>query len=88
MSRKVYPSDMSDEKWAFVTRYLTLVREDAPQREYALRDVVHALHWVVHAVHKLLRVAVGKDAQPTAAIFAGRTLHYSIERGERQPDRM
>ena len=31
MSRKVYPSDVSDEEWAFVASYLTLIREDAGQ---------------------------------------------------------
>jgi transposase len=32
-----YPSDVSDEEWAFVAPYLTLCREDAPQRNYAGR---------------------------------------------------
>jgi transposase len=49
MSRKVYPSDVSDEEWAFVAPYLTLVREDASQRNYALRDVFDALRWIVRA---------------------------------------
>jgi transposase len=38
-TRKSYPSDVSDAEWAFLIPYLTLMREDAPQREYALRDV-------------------------------------------------
>jgi len=29
-SRKAYPSDVSDEEWALVAPYLTLLREDAP----------------------------------------------------------
>ncbi|HTL87949.1 MAG TPA: IS5/IS1182 family transposase, partial [Leptolyngbya sp.] len=33
MSRKPYPSDVSDEEWALVAPYLTLMSEDAPQRE-------------------------------------------------------
>lgn len=45
--RKVYPSDVSDEEWAFVVPYLTLMREDAPQREHPLRDVFDALRWLV-----------------------------------------
>ncbi len=32
MARKPYPSDISDEEWAFVASCLTLIREDAPQR--------------------------------------------------------
>jgi len=36
---KPYPSDVSDEEWAFMAPYLALVREDAPQREYDLREV-------------------------------------------------
>ena len=31
-SRKVYPGDVSDEAWKFVVSYLTLLREDVPQR--------------------------------------------------------
>lgn len=45
--RKVYPSDVSDEEGAFVVPYLTLMREDAPQREHSLRDVFDALRWLV-----------------------------------------
>ena len=47
MARKPYPSDLDDEQWAFVAPYLTLMREDAPQRVYALRDVFDAVLWVV-----------------------------------------
>jgi transposase len=46
-SRKPYPSDVSDEEWAFVAPYLALVREDAPQREHDLREVFNGLRWVV-----------------------------------------
>jgi transposase len=38
-SRKVYPTDVSDEEWEFVAPYLTLMKEDAPQRRYPLRDL-------------------------------------------------
>src|SRR4051812_1267756 len=47
MARKPYPSDVTDEEWAFVAPYLTLMREDAPQREHALREVFNALRYVV-----------------------------------------
>jgi transposase len=46
-TRKPYPSDVSDEEWAFVAPYLALVREDAPQREHELREVFNGLRWVV-----------------------------------------
>jgi transposase len=48
-SRTAYPSDVSNEEWAFVAPYLTLMREDAPQRDYDLRDVFDALRWMVRA---------------------------------------
>jgi transposase len=46
-TRKPYPSDVSDEEWAFVAPYLALVREDAPQRHYELREVFNGLRWIV-----------------------------------------
>jgi transposase len=46
-SRKPYPSDVSDEEWAFVAPYLALVREDAPQRTHDLREVLNGLRWIV-----------------------------------------
>lgn len=51
MSRKErgYPTDVSDEEWEFCAPYLTLMREDAPQREHALRDIFNALRWMVRA---------------------------------------
>jgi len=42
-----YPSDVSDAEWEFLAPYLTLMREDAPQREYALRDLFNAVRYVV-----------------------------------------
>ena len=46
-TRKPYPSDVSNEEWAFVAPYLALVRQDAPQREHDLREVFNGLRWVV-----------------------------------------
>jgi transposase len=46
-TRKPYPSDVSDEEWAFLAPYLALVREDAPQRQYDLREVFNGLRWIV-----------------------------------------
>ena len=47
MERKPYPSDVNDEEWAFAAPYLTLITEDAPQREYSLREVFNGLRWII-----------------------------------------
>jgi len=119
MNRKPYPSDVSDDEWAFVAPYLTLMREDAPQRTYALREVFNGLRWMVragaswrmiphdlppwkvvydqaqrwlaagvfenlaHDLREVLRIAQGRDPQPTAAILDSRTLQSSPESGGR-----
>ena len=49
MARKPYPSDVTDEEWAFAAPYLTLMREDAPQREHSLREVFNGLRYVARA---------------------------------------
>jgi transposase len=49
MSRKAYASDVTDDEWAFVAPYLTLMTEDAPQRTYRLREVFNGLRWMVRA---------------------------------------
>src|SRR5690242_4760047 len=46
---KVYPSDVCDEEWAFAVTYLTLMTEEAPQRDYPLRQVFNALRWLARA---------------------------------------
>jgi transposase len=48
-ARKSYPSDVSDAEWAFCTPYLTLMKEDAPQREHSLRELFNGLRWLVRA---------------------------------------
>ncbi len=45
-TRKPYPSDVSDEEWAFVAQYLALVQEEAPQRRHSLREVFNGLRWM------------------------------------------
>src|ERR671917_849848 len=45
--RKPYPSDVSDEEWAFVAPYLTLMDEAAPQRRHDLREVFDGLRFIV-----------------------------------------
>src|SRR5258708_8787178 len=49
MSRKAYPSDVSDDEWAFVVAYLSLMREEAPQRQYSLREVFNGLRYMVRS---------------------------------------
>jgi hypothetical protein len=41
--RGAYPSDVSDEEWAFVLLYLLLCREDSLQRKHDLRAVFNAV---------------------------------------------
>jgi transposase len=119
MSRKAYPSDVSDEEWAFVAPYLTLISEEAPQRVYELREVYNGLRWItragapwrwlpndlppwpvvyqqtqrwlkaevfqamVHDLREILRMAQGRNAEPTAVILDSRTLQSSPESGQR-----
>ena len=49
LQRKAYPTDVTDDEWAFVSPYLTLMREDAPQRDHSMREVFNALRWIVRA---------------------------------------
>jgi transposase len=49
MDRKPYSSDVSDDEWAFVALYLSLMSEPTPQREHTLREVSNGLSWLVQA---------------------------------------
>jgi transposase len=118
-TRKPYPSDVSDEEWAFVAPYLTLLPLDAEQRKHDLREVFNATRWIVragspwrllpndlprweavyqqtqrwikagafeaivHDLRVLLRLAQGRNAQPSATIYDARTLQSSPESGGR-----
>src|SRR4051812_5864971 len=46
-TRKPYPSDVTEAEWEFLLPYLTLMRTDAPQRAYDLREVFNAIRYVV-----------------------------------------
>ena len=117
--RKSYPSDVSDEEWAFCVSYLTLMDEGAPQRVYPLREIFNALRYMVRAgfpwrmmphdlppwsvvyqqtrrwikagsfeamVHDLraiLRLALERNADPSAVILDSRTLQSTPESGAR-----
>jgi hypothetical protein len=43
VARKRYPSDVTDEEWSLVVAYLTLMREDAQQRQHSLRELFNGL---------------------------------------------
>lgn len=62
-----YPSDVSDEEWTLVVSYLTLMTEEAPQREYSLRAVFNALRWMARtgASWRMLP----HDFPPWAAVY-------------------
>jgi transposase len=47
--RKPYPSDVTDDEWEFCAPYLTLMTEEAPQREYPLREIFNAVRWLVRS---------------------------------------
>ena len=117
--RKPYPSDVTDEEWSLVVPYLTLMCEDAPQREYPLRELFNGLRYVIrygiawrampndlppwsavyqqsqrwlaagcfealaHDLRAVLRLAAGRDSEPTAAIIDSRTLRSTPESGPR-----
>ena len=49
LEKQRYPSDVTDDEWAFIAPYLTLMKEEAPQREYSLREVFNGLRWIVRA---------------------------------------
>jgi transposase len=119
LNRKGYPTDCSDEEWAFATAYLCLMREDALQRQYPLREVFDALRYLAragcawrllpndlppsgvvfqqaqrwikagcfeamaHDLRAILRLAVGRQEQPTAVVLDARTLQSSVESGGR-----
>ena len=46
-ARKRYPSDVSDEEWALVAPYLTLLPQEAGQRQHALREVFNGLRYII-----------------------------------------
>ena len=45
--RQPYPSDATDAEWEFLLPYLTLMRQDARQRQYPLRVLFDAARYVV-----------------------------------------
>ena len=47
MARKSYSTDVSDDEWAFVAPYLTLLPEESGQRRHDLREVFNGLRYVI-----------------------------------------
>jgi transposase len=45
-TRAPYASDGSDEEWVFLAPYLTLMREDTPQRTHRLRELFNGLRFI------------------------------------------
>jgi transposase len=66
-TRKAYPSDVTDEEWAFVAPYLTVMTPDAPQRSHDLREVFNSLRWLVRTGSPWRYLP--NDLPPYAAVF-------------------
>ena len=66
-ARKPYPSDVSDDEWSLVVPYLTLVREDAVQRQHALRELFNGLRYVVR--YGIAWRAMPNDLPPWHAVY-------------------
>lgn len=65
--RKPYPSDVADDEWSLVAPYLTLVREDAGQRQHPLRELFNGLRYVVR--YGITWRAMPNDLPPWAAVY-------------------
>lgn len=66
-ARKPYPSDVSDEEWALVAPYLTLLTKDARQRDYPLRDVFNGLRYIIRSGAQWRLMP--HDLPPWAAVY-------------------
>lgn len=65
--RKPYPSDVSDEEWSLVVSYLTLMREDASQREHPLRELFNGLRYVIR--YGIAWRAMPNDLPPWFSVY-------------------
>lgn len=69
-TRTPYPSDVSDEEWAFVAPYLTLLSEDASQRRYALREVFNSVRSIVKTgAHWRMLVLLPHNLPPWPVVY-------------------
>jgi len=62
-----YPSDVSNEEWAFAVSYLYLMREDAPQRDHLLRALLNGLRYLGHTGCQWRYLP--NDLPPWAAVY-------------------
>jgi transposase len=65
--RNSYPSDVTDDEWSLVVPYLTLMCEDAPQREHPLRELFNGLRYVVR--YGIAWRAMPHDLPPWSAVY-------------------
>ena len=65
--RKPYPSDVSDEEWALVAPYLTLMTETAPQRQHSLRELFNGLRYVIR--YGIAWRAMPNDLPPWFSVY-------------------
>ncbi|HQT79505.1 MAG TPA: IS5 family transposase [Rhodopila sp.] len=65
--RTSYPSDVSDDEWSLVVPYLTLMTEEAPQRDYPLRELFNGLRYVVR--YGIAWRAMPYDLPPWSAVY-------------------
>src|ERR1041385_7802248 len=70
--RKPYPTDVTDEEWAFLAPYLALIRTDAGALGAGTPDL-----------RVLLRRAAGRAPDPSAVVLDSRTLQSTPESGVR-----
>ncbi len=66
-ARKPYPSDVTDDEWSLVAPYLTLMNEDAPQRQHALRELFNGLRYVIR--YGIAWRAMPNDLPPWFAVY-------------------
>ena len=66
-TRTPYPTDVSDDEWAFVAPYLTLMDEAAPQRRHPLREVFNGLLYIARSGRQWRLMP--HDLPPWAAVY-------------------
>lgn len=65
--RTPYPTDVADEEWTFLAPYLTLMRDDAPQRTYRLRELFNGLRFIART--GLQWRSMPHDLPPWSAVY-------------------
>ncbi len=78
MERKAYPSDIRDEEWGIVAPYLTLMTEEAPQRDYSLREVFNGRRRLVRDYERLPETLIGLHFLAFAILMAKRVVETML----------